>query len=89
MTNLDSMTFEEIQEARVKLGLSVKDMANMLGHNKDHQRRLETSPEFESHRVVRPTTVRLMRAYLEGYRPADWPENSKPGLAAKRLASNF
>ncbi|CTQ60434.1 hypothetical protein LA5095_00762 [Roseibium album] len=29
-------------------------------------------------------TVRLLPAYLEGYRSADWPEQSRPSLAASR-----
>lgn len=82
----ETMDHEEIQRARVALGLSVEDMARMLGHAAVHQRRLESSPAVDMHRVARPTTVRLLRAYLDGYRPDDWPETSKAGLAAKRVA---
>lgn len=80
----DTMTHDEIQEARVKLGLSVADMALMLGHDKVQQRRLESAPDVAMHRKARPTTVRLLQAFLDGYRPNDWPERSNPGLAAKR-----
>ncbi len=80
----DTMTHDEIQKARVTLGLSVADMAKMLGHDPVQQRRLESAPEVNMHREARPTTVRLLQAFLDGYRPADWPEQSKPGLAAKR-----
>lgn len=81
----DLMSPAEIQKARVQLGLSVDDMARMLGHTGQHQRRLESAPDAEMHRPARPTTCRLLRAYLDGYRPADWPEHSRPGQAAKRL----
>lgn len=80
----DTMTHQEIQDARVKLGLSVADMARMLGHSDIHQRRLESLPDVSMHRTANGATVRLLRAYLDGYRPRDWPEHSKPGLAAKR-----
>ncbi|MBA4613832.1 hypothetical protein H1W37_19415 [Stappia taiwanensis] len=79
------MSPTDIQKARVQLGLSVADMARMLGHSDLHQRRLESDPDIEMHRRARPTTVRLLRAYLDGYRPADWPEYSRPGQAAKRI----
>lgn len=69
----DTMTHTEIKEARAKLGLSVVDMARMLGHDPVHQRRLESEPEVGMHRTARPTTVRLLQAFLDGYRPADWP----------------
>lgn len=80
----DTMTHDEIQQARVTLGLSVADMAAMLGHSDVHQRRLESAPDIKMHRTANGATVRLLKAYLDGYRPQDWPEQSKPGLAAKR-----
>ena len=83
----DTMSPTEIQKARVQLGLSVADMARMLGHSDLHQRRLESSEDVDMHRQARPTTVRLLRAYLDGYRPDDWPMESKPGLAAKRVGA--
>lgn len=67
------MTHDEIKAARQTLGLSVNDMARLLGHAPVHQRRLESAEDVDMHRVARPTTVRLLRAYLDGYRPADWP----------------
>ena len=80
----DTMTHDEIQKARVTLGLSVADMADMLGHSAVHQRRLESAPDVDMHRKANGSCVRLLRAFLDGYRPADWPEQSRPGLAAKR-----
>lgn len=84
----DTMTHDEIQKARVDLGLSVADMGRMLGHSDVHQRRLESAPDVKMHRTANGATVRLIQAYLDGYRPADWPSASKPGLAAKMLLSD-
>lgn len=80
----ENMTHDEIKKARVDLGLSVADMAAMLGHSPVHQRRLESDPGVDMHRAPNGSCVRLLRAFLGGYRPPDWPEHSKPGLAAKR-----
>jgi ribosome-binding protein aMBF1 (putative translation factor) len=69
------MTPAEFKEARHSLGLSVSQMAHMLGIQPLHIRRMETEPIHPTtHRPVRPTVERLMRAYLAGYRPDDWPE---------------
>lgn len=66
------MTPNEIREARRRLGLSLDRMAEMLGYDgqfrKDQMHKLETGA-----REIRPPQARLLRAYLEGYRPPDWP----------------
>ena len=67
------MTHSEFTQARRKLGLSVVQMADMLGMHPIQVRRMEASPKVASHRAVTPTTLRLLTAFLAGYRPADWP----------------
>lgn len=67
------MTPTELKEARRKLGLSVKQMATLLGVHPIQVRRMELDESLASHRPVMPTTERLIRAWLDGYRPADWP----------------
>jgi len=68
------MTPEEIQDARHELGLSVKEMAVMLDTDKQTVRRLEMDPRAETARQPAPRMVRLIKAYIAGYRPDDWPE---------------
>ena len=66
------MTPAEFKEARLSLGLSLSKCAVMLGydgvHAKTQVHRMETGD-----REIRQAQARLMRAYLDGYRPADWP----------------
>jgi len=63
------MTPTEFTQARRKLGLSVVQMADMLGMHPIHVRRMEAAPSVASHRKVTPTTLRLLNALLAGYRP--------------------
>lgn len=68
-----AMTPEQFKSARHKLGLSVSEAARLLGVSDIQIRRLETDPKFDSHRPVNETMERLIKSYLRGYRPADWP----------------
>ena len=67
------MTPDEFAKARRELGLSRARLAPMLGYDGIHSHmqvyRMETGE-----RPVRAAQARLMRAYLSGYRPEDWPE---------------
>lgn len=67
-------THTKFKEARRKLGLTQSNMAFVLSVSPQHVRRMETDPDNNSARPVNGTTARLVRAYLDGYRPADWPE---------------
>lgn len=66
------MTPEQFQQARHRLGLTLEQMGRMLGYQGEHIRQqvhdLETG-----RRDIREPQRRLMQAYLEGYRPKDWP----------------
>ena len=75
------MTPEQIRAARNKLDLSLADFALMLGfqssknanlRNMSHA--LELPQENKKHRPLREPQRRLLEAYLNGYRPPDWPE---------------
>lgn len=68
------MDNEEIKEARHKLGLKVEDMAAMLETDQNSLRKIEMNPERSTARKPPPRFVRLLRAYLAGYRPDDWPK---------------
>ena len=68
------MTPEEIKEARQKLGLSSHQLASLLETDPQTIRRMEQSETANTFRKPAPRMVRLLRAYLDGYRPADWPQ---------------
>lgn len=69
-----TMTPEDFRQAQHKLGLSDMQLAAMLGCDPVHVRRMKVrDSELGSHRPVRPHHARLLQAYLDGYRPSDWP----------------
>lgn len=62
------MTPAEFKEARRKLGLTAAQIAALMGYG--------AAPrvyEIEAREAVPPQAARLMQAYLDGYRPSDWP----------------
>lgn len=68
------MTPDQLARARKRLGLTLEQMAAMLGYDgsqaKSQVHHLETG-----RREIRPAQRRLIEAYLSGYRPRDWPSN--------------
>ena len=68
------LTPGSLSQARKHLGLSLLEMAHLLGYEGEHARsqahHLETG-----RRESRPAQRRLIEAYLDGYRPEDWPTN--------------
>jgi transcriptional regulator with XRE-family HTH domain len=63
------MTPISIREARKSLGLTQTQFAALIGYNdKTAVSALEAGSRNPS-----ATVVRLIRAYLDGYRPDDWP----------------
>jgi len=71
------LTHDEIKAAREALGLSLSEFAELLDTDKTTTRRLEMEPSHNTARAPAPRMVRLIRAYLEGYRPFDWPQKSQ------------
>ena len=67
------MTPADILAARKALGLTQEQLARVMGYGG----KVRIS-EFE-HGTRKPSdqALRLMRAYLEGYRPQDWPGGVK------------
>ena len=62
------MTPAEFKEARRNLGLSAAQLAAVMGYG--------AAPriyEIEAREAVPAQAARLMQAYLDGYRPSDWP----------------
>lgn len=66
------MTPSELKQAREALKFSHSQMARMLGYDAvkgaKKVRRMEKGA-----RAISAAQARLVRAYLDGYRPADWP----------------
>jgi DNA-binding XRE family transcriptional regulator len=79
------MTPEQIREARRVLGLSARQLAPLLGYD-----RLPSVYDIEAGRE-RPSraVVLLLRAYLAGYRPPEWPDPPRrPPQAEGKNAAN-
>lgn len=66
------MTRDEFQQARKSLGLSDEDLARMIGIAP--ARAVQTFSDWRCGvRNMDAARARLIRAYLDGYRPEDWP----------------
>ena len=73
------MNHTEIRAARLALGLEPDQLAKLLDVGKQTVTRMESTPDRSKHRRPAVRMVRLIRAYLDGHRPADWP--TKEGKA--------
>lgn len=63
------MTPAELKQARKTLGLTPQQMADMLGYGaKTRISEIENGKANPSAAVIR-----LLHAYVAGYRPSDWP----------------
>ena len=63
------MTPEQFKQARSNLGLTQQQLAKMLGYGL-----YSRISEMENGRTpITGQCVRLVQAYLDGYRPNDWP----------------
>lgn len=68
------MSPEQITEARQTLRLSQSQLADLLETDKSTIRKMEFPDNAAQHRQPARRMVRLIRAYLDGYRPDDWPD---------------
>lgn len=67
------MTPKQLAAARHRLGLTLEQMATVLGYAGTQRRQMQYDLET-GRRVIREPQRRLVEAYLAGYRPPDWPE---------------
>ncbi|MFC3206863.1 helix-turn-helix domain-containing protein [Aquamicrobium soli] len=65
------MTNAEFRAIRLRLGFTQAGLAAFLGYS--HSMRVSEFERALNPRPVPEHLARLMRAYDEGYRPADWP----------------
>lgn len=68
------MTPAELKSARQHLGLTQAELARLLDTDPQTVRRMELDPEASTFRRPAPRMERLLAAYLDGYRPTDWPK---------------
>lgn len=69
------MTPQQLARARERLGLTLAEMATMLGYQGEQRRQMQYDLET-GRRVLREPQRRLVEAYLAGYRPKDWPRET-------------
>lgn len=67
------MTPSDLSKARRKLGLTLEAMATMLGYQGVQRRQMQYDLET-GRKAIREPQRRLVEAYLDGYRPDDWPQ---------------
>ncbi len=66
------MTPEALSQARELLGLTKPQVAAMLG------RKLRNYQQWEAgDRKIDEAAARLIAAYIDGYRPQDWPKGDE------------
>jgi len=70
----EAMTPDQIKKARQELGLKQRELAVILDTDPHTVRRLEMTEDKATARKPAPRMVRLIQAYLDGYRPSDWPK---------------
>lgn len=68
------MTHEEFRAARARLGLTAKELGQVLDLPLRTIQRYETDPALSTARKVHPTVARAMRWLLAGYRPPEFPK---------------
>ena len=72
------MDSDEFKSARKGFGFTQSDIAPLFATG------LQTISEWERGvRPVEPRAALLMRAYIDGYRPARWPAGVGSGVAVK------
>ena len=69
------MTPDELQQIRHGLGLTLAQMAQMMGYQGDNLRQMAFDLE-SGRRPIREPQRRLAEAYRDGYRPRDWPRDA-------------
>jgi transcriptional regulator with XRE-family HTH domain len=70
------MTPDDLARARERLGLTLEELATMLGYQGVQRRQMMWDLQ-SGRKPVREPQRRLVEAYLSGYRPADWPQHEQ------------
>lgn len=67
------MTPSQFKQARQSLDLTQSQLGILLDTDGQSIRRVEMEGDATTKRKPAPRMVRLLQAYLDGYRPTDWP----------------
>lgn len=72
-----TITPEGLRAARQSLGLTQAQLAAVLDTDAQSVRRMEMPEGASTSRQAGPRVARLVAAYLDGYRPDDWPDTGR------------
>lgn len=64
------------RKARLSLGLTQSEMGQMLGYQGSRTRQMVYEIEAGT-KPLMPCQARLLQAYVDGWRPADWPKKGE------------
>lgn len=67
---------DDLKKARLELGLTFEQMAAMLETDKQTVQRMEMQADRSTSRKPAIRMERLIEAYIDGWRPKDWPRNA-------------
>lgn len=84
---MTTMTGEEFKAARIKLGLSVQQLADILGKDTSTVSRWEAPPSASTKTTIDPTAIRVLEWMLDGFRPPQWPTHLRGQRRGPRPAS--
>ena len=71
------MTPDEFKHTRQSLGLSAAALARILDRDISTVQKWEAPPGSKSARSADPTAVQVMRWMLAGFRPPEWPGETR------------
>lgn len=71
---IDTSTSEGFKEARHALGLTVRDLAHVLGLGANGERTIRKWEDKRNSMGPNPVAARALIWFLDGFRPPDWPE---------------
>lgn len=71
------MTKQQFRAGRLRLGLSVKQMAEILDTNASTIARWEAPESASTMTPLNPTAARVMQWLLDGFRPPQWPNQMR------------
>ena len=74
--SVEVMRADAFKEARQELGLGQDELGAMLGLSGSPKRSVRRYEQGESQ--IPGPIIRLIRAFLDGYRPKDWPKRNRP-----------
>jgi hypothetical protein len=79
------MTPSDIRAARRELGLSLWQLATLLGYTGNYEMRKQMMHHLETGELpLRGPQRRLLESYLSGWRPSDWEEIVSEGALRHR-----